>query len=141
MDRFGIGGREKFDINKRNEEIDDKKLVKIRDLLESDKLQFLKEIEEFTRNINITQNQLRNLYDIIVDLNIENTDEIDKKLLKLRILLEYAHKRSSIKDKIFYLCMKEVIEDTLKNKNNKNKVNNFLQMFESIIAYSKEERR
>jgi CRISPR type III-A-associated protein Csm2 len=137
MDRFGLEGREKFDINKRNEEIDNKKLIKIRDLLESDKLQFLKEIEEFTKNINITQNQLRNLYDIIVDLNIENTDEIDKKLLKLRIVLEYAYKRSSIKDKNFYLCMKEVIEDTLKNKNNKSKVNNFLQMFESIISYSK----
>lgn len=131
--------RKNFENKKIKENItsNNKKLIEIRDLLSNNKLKFLEEIENFTKNINITSNQLRNLYDIVVNMNIEDSKDVEKKLLKLRITLEYAYRRETIKDNNFYYCMKEAIEDTLQNSKDLNKVNNFLQMFESIVAYSK----
>ena len=117
-----------------------KELISIMDLLGSNNKEFLKRVEKFTENLEVTTNQLRNLYDIIVDMDCENKDDVNQRLLKLRILLEYSHRRELLgkKNNSFYICMKELIEDMLdEQKRDQKKVEKFLQLFEAIIAYTK----
>ena len=139
-ERYGYSAQRGGPRNDQSNRIDSRKLIEIRNLLDTDKVKFLKEIENFAK-LKITSSQLRNLYDPLVDMNFKNNSEVEQRLLKLRIMLEYAYKRKTIKDDNFYNCMKEVIEDTIQNSRDQKIVGNFLQMFESIIAYSKEKER
>ena len=135
-ERFGRfhSGRER---NENGGPIDDLFFVKLRDWLSNDKPKFLEEIEKNKDYFSVSSSQLRNIYDIVVDMNTENSSDVQKKLLKARIILEYAHKRGLLgQEKHFYNAMKTVMEDTLKS-GNRQKVENFLQLFEAIIAYAK----
>lgn len=103
--------------------------------LDSDKIGFLGDVEIFTAECRITQSQLRNLYDIIVSIEPSEKEESRKKLVKARIMLEYAMKRNQIPSH-FYSPVKCLIEDLLKSSDSK-RLDDFRQLMEAIVAYSK----
>lgn len=98
-------------------------------------LEFLSDIENFSRQSGVTPNQLRNLYDIVVGIESKNKDDARQKLAKLRIMLEYAWNRKTIKPN-FYLPVKALIEDIMHSADEK-RLEDFKETMEAIVAYSK----
>ncbi len=127
-------------IRSQDKSINKNAFIELKNLLKEDKKKFFEKIEEIRKTClkDITQSQLRNLYDIVVDIDINDPKLVENKLWKLRVMLEYAHRkdRKKVTDD-FYEPMKALIEETIKNVNDKKDVETFILLFEALIAYSK----
>jgi CRISPR type III-A-associated protein Csm2 len=127
------------DIICQNAKINDA-FIELKRLLKEDKKKFFEKIEEIRDTClkDITQSQLRNLYDIVVDMDVNDPKLVENKLWKLRIMLEYAHRkdRTKVRDE-FYCPMRKLIEETIENVKDKKDVESFILLFEALIAYSK----
>jgi CRISPR type III-A-associated protein Csm2 len=127
-------------IRSQDKNINENAFIELKSLLKEDKKKFFEKIEEIRDTClkDITQSQLRNLYDIVVDIDVNDPKLVENKLWKLRIMLEYAHRkdRKKVTDD-FYKPMKALIEETIKNVNDKKDVESFILLFEALIAYSK----
>ena len=67
----------------------------------------------------------------------DDIEESRRTLAKARIMLEYANKRGTLNDRgRFYGPMKDLLEDLIKNASSE-RVENFKQLMEAIVAYSK----
>ncbi|MEM1988966.1 MAG: type III-A CRISPR-associated protein Csm2 [Candidatus Woesearchaeota archaeon] len=107
---------------------------------EVDYLNYFSSLEKKVNSWNVTKNQIRKLYDIVVDFkdNGQKSD-IVKALYRLRIQLEYSYRRKVIKKEDFYKFMKEMIELVLKdNQEIEKKFQRFMNIFEGIVAFSKD---
>lgn len=97
---------------------------------------FLKEADRFAKNSGITTNQLRDLYDLILDLKQNGNDLPKRQIAKILIKLEYAFRRRNIPND-FYYGIKPVLEALLRNSDDKSKITNFVDFMEAVVAYSK----
>ena len=95
---------------------------------------FLNEARSFAFNSKISANQLRDLYDLILELR--NPSEPKRKIAKILIKLEYAFRRKNVQEE-FYYGIKPVLETLLKNSNDLQKIKNFIDFMEAVVAYSK----
>lgn len=90
------------------------------------------------RKPDLSSSQLRDMWDLIKELKeMEKEDEIKKRIAKCIIKLEYAKKRNNI-PKIFYENLFYVLNNKfLKEDIEKEKINNFVDFMEAVVAYSK----
>ncbi|MEM4330577.1 MAG: type III-A CRISPR-associated protein Csm2 [Candidatus Pacearchaeota archaeon] len=93
--------------------------------------------KKFTEKYSVTQNQLRKLYDLIIDLPEDKNPR--KKIAKVIIMLEYAKNRKSINNN-FATELNKLLEKVLDNAEDNNKIKNFVDFMEALVAYSKGKR-
>lgn len=95
---------------------------------------FLQELNNFCT---VTSSQLRNLYEIIQGISKLDKKEQLAKIIKLRIMIEYAIKKGNIKDDSFSKTLVLIIDNLIKKITDENAIKNFEEFMESIIAFAK----
>lgn len=104
---------------------------------------FLEFISEKAQESGITASQLRKVYNNLVGISELDPNTIIKKLVDMRLLVEYNERRGQYKKNRhgngrseFYIFMTSLLDDLIKNPDTK-RVKNFEKTMEAIVAFSK----
>jgi len=109
---------------------------------QNDPIEFIKTLYSRHGIEGISSSKLRKFYNLIVgiDLDKDNLEKIRNALLKFRILLEYDYNRDK-RIRNFHTAMSTYLDTVLLPISNeeelRTKIKEFRDVFEAIIAYSK----
>ena len=97
--------------------------------------EWIDKVKKIANVYKISSSQLRNLYDIVVELDPNEETENKKKLVKLRIMIAYAKNRKNIDLRFadnLDSIVKKILEDAKPEK-----IEKFKQFMEALVAFSK----
>lgn len=103
-----------------------------------DQKKILEEAKNLVKDCkNLSASQLRSIWDLIRELKeLDEENEIKRRIAKCIIKLEYAVKRNNI-PKTFYKNLSFVLNKFLEKNIEKKEIDNFVDFMEAVVAYSK----